>query len=250
MAILNRLTLKNFFKKGSKPSEMNFSDLIDSTVNKLDDGYAKDAEAGLQLSPVGSSKNLIGFYKNIIDREPNWSVTLDSDDRNKGLGIFSKGKDNPIFFLSNNFCVGLGTNTPQHMLDVDGTVSMSGRVGNYIQGETLADGNWHPVITGLKGCVGFEIMARVGASSGRGKYAIAHILALRAFGGSNGKITINQSYYGLFLNKIKARWVGDVNDFSLELKTMTHYGLNEDKLPFNIHFQVTKLWDDSQLDNR
>mgnify|MGYP003326003138 CR=1 FL=1 len=38
MAIVNRNTLKNFFKKGGFAKENHFVDLIDSTINSVDDG--------------------------------------------------------------------------------------------------------------------------------------------------------------------------------------------------------------------
>ena len=247
MAILNRKTLKNFFKKGSNPTEMNFSDFIDSTVNKIDDGLAKSTEEGLQLSPVGTSNKVMSFYKNIIDKDANWTFSLEEEPSYKGLSITNQNTENPVLFLSENSKLGIGTRIPKHDLEVSGSIGMKARIGTYAEGLVRANGAWQTILSDLDACVGFEIMARVGGAKGRGKYAIAHILALRAYGKSNGKIKINQSYFGWFLNKIQARWIGDINNFSLQIRTMTHYGLNEEKLPFDIQYQVTKLWDDSHL---
>ena len=38
MALINRNTLKNYFKKGGFAKENHFVDLIDSTLNSVDDG--------------------------------------------------------------------------------------------------------------------------------------------------------------------------------------------------------------------
>ena len=42
MALQDRDTLRNYFRQGSVPSEVHFHDLIDSLVNKVDDGLDKD----------------------------------------------------------------------------------------------------------------------------------------------------------------------------------------------------------------
>jgi len=46
MALLNRQSLINYFKKGSAPSERHFADLIESTVNIVDDGISREGENG------------------------------------------------------------------------------------------------------------------------------------------------------------------------------------------------------------
>ena len=90
-------------------------------------------------------------------------------------------------------------------------------------------------------------MAFVAGKKGRGKYALAHILALSTYGNSRNVVKCTQAYYGWFINKISARWVGKVKDYSLELRTRSHYGLNEEGDPFEIEYQVTKLWEESGL---
>ena len=39
MALINRQTLKNYFKKGGFATEKHFVDLIDSSLNVVDDGF-------------------------------------------------------------------------------------------------------------------------------------------------------------------------------------------------------------------
>ncbi len=64
MEIFNRSTLKGFFQKGKVPTEVHFSNLIDSTINKIDDGFAKTVDNGLKLSPGGPVK-VLSFYSDI-----------------------------------------------------------------------------------------------------------------------------------------------------------------------------------------
>jgi DNA-binding transcriptional regulator YhcF (GntR family) len=49
----NRETLKNYFKKGSLPSEKEFANLIDSMLNTIDDGFEKTEDEGLKISAPG-----------------------------------------------------------------------------------------------------------------------------------------------------------------------------------------------------
>ena len=77
--LFTRESLKHFFKKGKFPSEVHFSHLIDSSVNKLDDGFAKSEEDGLQLAPQGKSDRLISFFKHINDTHPEWQINFGFD---------------------------------------------------------------------------------------------------------------------------------------------------------------------------
>jgi len=53
MALLNRQSLINYFKKGSAPTERHFADLIESTVNIVDDGISREGGDGFKVTPVG-----------------------------------------------------------------------------------------------------------------------------------------------------------------------------------------------------
>ena len=65
MAFINRQTLKNYFKKGGFATEKHFIDLIDSSVNTVDDGIAKSPEHGLKLSTIKEKFKLLYFFKRI-----------------------------------------------------------------------------------------------------------------------------------------------------------------------------------------
>ncbi len=87
MEIFNRSTLKRFFQRGQIPTEVHFANLIDSTINKIDDGFAKDVEDGLKLSPIGDSQKLISFFEDIKETHPAWSISVNPNERSKGLSI-------------------------------------------------------------------------------------------------------------------------------------------------------------------
>lgn len=133
---------------------------------------------------------------------------------------------------------------PKTDFDVRGTSRSHARTGSYSSGGVPADGNWHTIIDKLTGCHAFEIVARAAAGKGRGKYAMAHALAVSAYGSSSSKVKVTQSWYGSFWNRIKFRWRGTPSSYRLEMKTRSHYGLNKDK-PYYILFHACSLWDDA-----
>ncbi|UII27377.1 adhesin [Fulvivirga maritima] len=248
MPIYNRTTLKNFFKNGANPTEVHFSDLIDSTINKIDDGFAKSIEDGLQLSPLGGSKKVMSFYENVRDKEADWQFVINPIEEVKGLSI-GEGVNKHRLFFQKNGRIGVGTLFPKAKLDVKGTSRTQVRVGSYSKINAVpADGNWHAAIENLTDCNAFEIVAKVAAGKGRGKYAMAHAIAVSAFGTSSSKVKVTQSWYGSFWNRLKFRWRGTPDNYRLEMRTSSHYGMNGDK-PFYISFHVCSLWDD-QLFNK
>ncbi len=246
---LNRMSLKTIFSNGSRPSENNFGSLIDSMVNKVDDGISKNLKDGLILSPEGNdSERLVSFYDKIQDDNPKWSFNL-MKEKAQGLGIVetvTEQENEPRLFLAKGGDIGINTTSPKANLDVNGVLGVNTRIGTYKIDTVPADGNWHNVITGLNGCCAFEIVAQVGKEKS-GRYALLHANALSTFGHSRNKIKTTQAHYGWWWNKIALRWTGSTYNYSLQMRTRSNYGSG-----LNIKFYITKLWDNdvmSMFDN-
>ena len=239
MSLQNRATLKGFFRKGQMPSEGNFNDLIESMVNKVDDGMSKTIEDGLMLSPIGTSQKLISFYKSIEDKNPSWSIDIDSGTAN--LNINNQRGDS-VLSLKNEGKVGINNAQPDYELDVKGAVGMTGRVGTFHTGKILADGKWHPVLTELNGCHALEVVAGIGKKK-TGKYALIHAFALSTFGKSKNKIKMTESYYGVRCNRLKLRWTGSTYNYNLEMKSRCSYGDE-----YYINYYIGSLWFDQFMD--
>jgi hypothetical protein len=235
MAIQNRESLKEYFKKGQLPSEGHFHDLIDSSINKVDDGMSKTMEDGLMLAPIGESRKLISFFKNIEDKSSAWRMEVDENDAD--LRFTNKIGDS-ILTVSEEGRVGVNNESPQANFDVNGNMAMSGRQGNAYKGKVPADGKWHQIITELNGCRMFEIFAGVGKKK-TGKYALMHAIAISTYGKSKNKIKKTQGRYGIRGNKIKLRWTGTTYKFNLEIKTKANYGDN-----VAICYNIQDLWQD------
>ncbi|GAA3591311.1 hypothetical protein Q4Q39_15920 [Flavivirga amylovorans] len=238
--LLNRQSLKTLFAAGARPKESNFSSLIDSMVNKIDDGISKNEEDGLILSPEGKeSDRVISFYENVEDELPQWSVELDQEE-NKGLSIIApvtKTESTTAISFQKSGFVGIGTKKPRTSLEVEGMLGADTRIGTHKIGTVRADGDWHDVVTDLDGCIAFEVMAQVGKEKA-GRYALLHAHALSTFGKSHHKIRKTQAYYGWFWNKIDIRFTGTTYNYKLQLKTRSNYGQGQ-----NIQFHISKLWD-------
>jgi hypothetical protein len=241
MAILNRQSLINYFKKGNSLSEKHFVDLIESTVNIVDDGISREDKNGFRITPVGRSNRLISFYRNYKQVDPEWSINLDRE--NGGLNFQENEKDPAMTFgLEGN--IGIGVSNPKSKLAVDGFITSKGRAGSFLSGQVPGDGRWHSVIHQLREPSLFEGVFRIDGMKGSGRYAISHLIAANTYGGgsSSGKINQTSAYYGSYFNRLKFRWTGDLNNYGLEVKTARHYGIDpKTGDPFNIRFSLTNL---------
>lgn len=247
--IHGREELKKYFRNGRVPTENHFGYLIDSMINKQDDGFSKDEDNGLHISPAESSKRLLTFYTSIDELQPFFFVEKNS------LGIpalklqpsnipgGSENGDEQSFFFHEGGRLGVGKRSDKnYKLDVKGLVGMEGRIGTFKSGTVPADGSWHPIIEGLDNCQAFEIVARTG-DKGKGKFAMMHAIALSTYGKSKSKIRKTGAYYGFFWNKLNLRWKGEsTHRYHLQLRSNSNYGPG-----VRIFYTVTRLWDDENM---
>jgi len=240
MPLQNRDSLKSYFRKGQLPSEGNFHDLIDSAINKVDDGMSKTMEEGLILAPIGDSRKLLSFYKNIEDKSPVWKAEV--NDLNSDLVLANKVGD-CVLGLSDEGKVSINKESADYALDINGAAAFKTRIGNAYKGKVPADGKWHKVIEGLNGCHMLEIVAGAGKKK-TGKYALLHALGVSTYGKSKNRIKRTQAYYGIRANRIRLRWTGTTYDFNLEIKTRSNYGEN-----MAICYHIQELWDDPFMDS-
>ena len=248
-----REELKKFFRNGNLPSEQHFTYLIESMVNKEDDGFCKDESNGLHLSASGAAGRLITFYTGIDEMYPLFYVDKGSQEL-RGLQLHYAGgpedmkADENSFFLQEGGRLGIGKHAAERLkLDVKGSVGMEGRMGTFRQkpGDCTvrADGKWYPILEGLDRCQAFEVMARTGVS-GSGRFAMMHAIALSAYGHSRGRIRRTCARNGLFWNKLKLRWRGSTHNYALELRSNSNFGTG-----VMIHYSITRLWDDEEVKN-
>lgn len=256
--LMTRESLKNLFKKGKFPSENHFAHLIDSTVNRMEDGIGKSPKNGLQLSPQGENDQLLSFFERMDLQHPEWQFNLQRQGPHKGLSVDKVVVDEngmpqteSRLFLAKSGNIGINTASPWAPVHVNGTLGSNARIGTHTYGKVPGNGEWQPILTKLTGVQAYEVVARIDGPKGKGKYAITHAIALSAFGGKHPAKRIKQTraYYGWFWNRIDFKWEGDVTDYRLMVRTRQNYGRDENEQPNMIKFHITKLWDDDLLNS-
>jgi hypothetical protein len=243
MELFNRASLKNFFKNGSTPSESSFAGLIDSTINKLDDGFSKTAKDGIRLAPLGNQSKLLSFFKHIQDQNPKWDFTIDPGETDKGLQLSEDGERVALFFKDGGG-IGVGTREPNSEFDVDGTIAAKSRIGRFKKGQIPADGEWHVILEKIEKMAAFECVAKVEGPEARGKHAMALASIFAVHG--RGKAHIKQAVFGWFWDKIVIRVkTNSDNSARVEIRTRSHYGKDENGDTIQIDYHITSLWSNS-----
>lgn len=247
MALINRQTLKNYFKKGGFAKEKHFEDLIDSSLNSVDDGISKTVDDGLKISPSKKTSKLISFFKAVTQKKSDFSINIDSDNT-KGLSI-NNINNKPIIKFTENGDIGINTNKPNYNLEINGKVGLKTQIGLYKKGVVPADGKWHYIISNLTGISALQVIAKVSGKEGKGFYAVSHAIALSTFGGkkSKNKIKTTNAYYESYFRRLSFRWVGEKKGFGygLQIRTLTNYGINADtKENYSIKYNILNLTED------
>ncbi|MCP4983818.1 MAG: hypothetical protein GY935_25360 [Gammaproteobacteria bacterium] len=253
MAKKNRSTLKRYFRKGALPTEDQFNDLIDSTLNTIDEGFDKSPENGFEISVIGDHPRLISFIKSGAASDAVWVIDYDREHDRLLIKKPGSNADLPAAMTFNrDGNVGVNQTDPRHTLDVGGIIAAEGRLGaNPDNRKTIAaDGHWHSITGALSGCQAFEVMAGVG-SKGTGRYALMNALAMNTFNprgwlfnflNLKKKIRYQQAYYLFRGNRIKLRWLSEGEHYYLQMRTLCPYG--DDVI---IRYYLTQLWFDEDM---
>ena len=248
----NRSDLKRYFREGSLPSESHFVDLIDSSLNIVEDGFNKTPENGFEVSLVGDHERLISFFRSVGVKNVAWSINYD---KKEDRLLFKRADVNapPVMTFAGDGKVGVNKICPEHEFDVDGVIASKGRIGTNPSGQKSvpANGEWHNISKALSGCHAFEVMAGVG-SKGTGKYALINAVALNTFNprglffnflNLKKRIKYHQAYYLSRFTRIKLRWFTEGEKYYLQIRTNSDYGAN-----IYIRFYLTQLWFDEYME--
>lgn len=266
----NRKTLVEHFAEGRLPSQEAFADMIDSTINIVDDGFEKTAVEGLKVAQVDDNAKLLSFYDEITVRSPVWSMALMpptggyTGSNYKNLTIFWPGNGENRLILSSvpangepvesdapvphRLRMSINRQAPEHELDVGGVVAADGRIGRLAPDgfEVRADGKWHPITKPLDGCQAFEVMAGVGKPKS-GKYALTHAFAISTFNSKKSSISYHQAHFSSRCDQIDLRWTGSIHEYVLEMRTRCSYEQHSNEMIY-VQYYLTQLWFDPFMD--
>lgn len=255
MAKRNRGTLKNYFRKGAMPSAENFADLVDSTVNQIEDGFAKPPETGFQLTAL-DQQHLLSFYQQNDPNSPLWSIGFKPQQDSLQIVAARQNSEQPGLALTPEGKMGIGTDSPQQTLEVNGTIAAKGRIGSTLISEDIpADGKWHDLTPSLEGCHMFEVVAGIGIRH-TGRYALLRAIAINTCSPNRWKfwpwhkrnpIRVQQGYFHSRADELKLRWKqtvehGDIRPYVLQIRSNTSYGPNR-----IIRYHLTSLWQDPYM---
>ncbi len=262
----NRKTLVEHFAEGRLPTQEAFADLIDSTINIVDDGFEKNAREGLKLAQVDENAKLLSFYDEITVRSPVWTMSLTSPGTAYGGGNYkslsvywadngenrlilssvpeAEGASSTDASAPHRLRMGINRPAPQHEMDVGGVIASDGRVGRRAPDgfSVRADGQWHPITKPLDGCHAFEVMAGVGKPKS-GKYALTHAFAVSTFNSRHGSITNHQARFSSRCDQIDLRWRGSTHEYVLEMRTRCSYEQHANEEIY-VQYYLTQLWFD------
>ncbi len=235
MSSRRRSELKNYFVKGRIPKEEDFQDLIDSSLNILDDDVQVTDEDGFILNPKENNA-LISFRQKSEEENAFWRIELESDENQEQYLKFKFSQNQQtILSLSQDGKVGVGIDKPLHTLDVNGAIGSLGRINYYRFGQVPADGQWHNIVENISNYSAFEITAACGE---KGAHAITHAIAVGTYGKSKGGINQTQNFFGRSRNRIELRWSGDYFNYALQIRSIRPYAKET-----NIKYNVGLLWE-------
>ncbi|MFT5819271.1 MAG: hypothetical protein ACI8ZM_000494 [Crocinitomix sp.] len=141
-----RVILKEYFESDKMPTEGDFEDLVDSSLNKTDDQLfikaegdednparflgigSVDPKSPLSIcNKTGDSKR-IGFEDAGGDEE--WHISINPEEDNPGFLIQNNDKSDVALILDASGRVGIGTKQPEEDLHVDGKVKADEFIGS------------------------------------------------------------------------------------------------------------------------
>lgn len=236
MAKLNRETLKNYFSSGQRPSGETFKDLIESTVNILDDDFSEKSDAAIKVAADGDAREVISIYKQSGDPLPDWTISAEIN----GDLVISRRKSEEQFRSSIVF-------------KDNGDIELNGK-NTWISGSRKgtaalpqpADGKWHTITEELTGINMLEVTATYSTDSGKHSTLIAW--ASHCFGRRRKIKRIRPRTFFFWTNKIRIRWVrvkdknGHKTKCVLQVRTRYNCGKNS-----RIQCSITQLWNNSDM---
>ncbi len=227
----NRQSLKASFRQGNRPSELDFENLIDSTMNLLEDGLRKEPHAGLMLAPEPGKSAVLSVCRQSSDEQALWQVSLDQDTGCLSVGL----RGRPLAVMNIDGTVTLGEYGGAVVMK--GTLQAASRRGAFAQGEVPANGRWQDITEELEGCWALEVVAGCGRKN-TGKHSLIVADAVHCFG-ARPKIRKISSHYGIRGHRIRLRWVKRGYACVLQVRTSFNYGSD-----IRIRYHIARLWDE------
>ncbi|MCC8143672.1 MAG: hypothetical protein LUD02_04265 [Tannerellaceae bacterium] len=238
MARRNRQTLKKSFSKGQRPTEQDFANLIDSTLNILDDGLSKTPDTGIELAPlIGEKRVVLSVFREAGDPLPAWELVIGTTGEFKITGCQGT-TTTPLITLLPDGTIKSGY--PGKPLVLSGDIHIPGRQGTFASGTVPTNGKWQDITSSLTGVRALEIVVACGRKN-TGKHAILVAWATNCFGEHariKNRIPLWHFRPPIIVTLEKSKLGG-----RLQVKTMFCYGEE-----FLIHYRIGSLWNNPSME--
>ncbi len=242
MAQRNRETLKSSFKQGSKPSERDFENLIDSMMNILDDGISKTNDSGLELSPNTETDTVLSVSNGQEQHTPLWKIALNRDNDSLEIRHCGSRAEFPAMQLRTDGSIVLGSDDGVALRH--GAIRAKYREGALHAGSVAADGKWHDITGELPGILALEVAALAGNAGDRKQCVLVAVATCCS--GRRPRIRQTRSHSGWFTRKIRLRWRRNkkAGTARLQAKTVWKYGSEG-----QIRYHITGLFEELRVEN-
>jgi len=275
----DRASLKKHFEAGSLPTQQDFADLIDSTLNLREDGFSRTDQDGLRVHAQVGHDGLFSFYRGVGSDKVLWSTGFAQGGEQWVMRPGSSTQP-PLLLLDPSGRMGLGLPPgqaqPRSRLDINGSLSLRGRLGQppppaVMERQSaeckrrislVADGDWKDLTGDLQGCQGFEVMAGAGRPEDRSRFALLHAFAFNVYHpawwqdwfGTKRRIRQQHAFYGRYRDRLELRWHsrngehGKGASYRLQIRSRCDYaghqrnGGNAAQAEVPLHVYLTQLW--------
>ena len=120
-----RQTIKARFVQNAIPTQDDYADLINASLNQADDGIYKLPNEPLSIVGNTATPPVLRFYGDASATTWAWQIQLSSDNK-AGFALVSGDNQTRLFFDTATGNVGIGTTAPTTKLQVQGSLGVTG----------------------------------------------------------------------------------------------------------------------------
>jgi hypothetical protein len=114
--------IKDWFKTNKIPTEKNFADLIDSGINKDDDGIKRESGGGIHITGNGDTQEVLSFSRSDTPEQSPWKINLNPVGGSPGFNITDDKTASRLLINEQTGNIGVGTDKPHTRLTVAGAI--------------------------------------------------------------------------------------------------------------------------------